>query len=171
MLQLLLMRHAKSDHGNPSLRDHNRPLNDRGRRDCPTMANWIAEQDLVPDRVLCSTSVRTRETADRMMQTWDQTPSIAFDDRLYLADPITIGEVIDSECDESQRLLVLAHNPGITSLAYRLNPAVSEMPNAAIAVFRLDAEEFHSSSGSPSIHGFAKQRAWQLTHCVSPKRL
>ena len=29
--QLLVLRHAKSDHGNPGLRDHDRPLNQRGR--------------------------------------------------------------------------------------------------------------------------------------------
>ena len=51
-LQLLLIRHAKSEWGGPALPDHERPLNERGRRDAPRMGRWIAEQGLAPEEVM-----------------------------------------------------------------------------------------------------------------------
>ena len=41
-LTLALVRHAKSDWGDPSLDDHDRPLNERGFRDAPAMARRLA---------------------------------------------------------------------------------------------------------------------------------
>ena len=43
MKQLLLIRHAKSDWGNASLSDFDRPLNERGKRDAPEWHSgyWI----------------------------------------------------------------------------------------------------------------------------------
>ncbi|MCH5374620.1 MAG: histidine phosphatase family protein, partial [Planctomycetes bacterium] len=37
MKTLLILRHAKSSWGDPSLADHDRPLNARGKRDAPRM--------------------------------------------------------------------------------------------------------------------------------------
>ena len=54
---LILMRHAKSDWSDSSLSDHDRPLNSRGQRDAPRMANWLAESDWIPDVVLSSDDV------------------------------------------------------------------------------------------------------------------
>ena len=42
MVELILVRHAKSDWGDPSLPDHDRPLNTRGRSDAPVMAARLA---------------------------------------------------------------------------------------------------------------------------------
>jgi phosphohistidine phosphatase len=44
MKELLLVRHAKSDWGDPSLDDFDRPLNGRGKRDAPVMAEKIKER-------------------------------------------------------------------------------------------------------------------------------
>ena len=41
MKYLILVRHAKSDWGNPSLRDFDRPLNERGKKDAPEMAGRL----------------------------------------------------------------------------------------------------------------------------------
>ena len=51
--RLVLMRHAKSDWGDNSLSDHDRPLNRRGMEDAPSMAQWIEENDLIPDQIIC----------------------------------------------------------------------------------------------------------------------
>ncbi|RZI88087.1 MAG: phosphohistidine phosphatase, partial [Microbacterium sp.] len=42
MTTLVLVRHAKSDWGDPGLDDHDRPLNDRGLRDAPAVAARLA---------------------------------------------------------------------------------------------------------------------------------
>ncbi|MBL4558811.1 MAG: histidine phosphatase family protein [Rhodobacteraceae bacterium] len=60
------MRHAKSDWGDPTRADHDRPLNRRGRRAAPLIGRWLAAQGAIPDAVLTSSARRTRETWDRM---------------------------------------------------------------------------------------------------------
>ena len=59
---LLILRHAKSSWDHPGLRDHDRPLNPRGRRDAPRMGRFLVERDLVPERIVSSTAVRARTT-------------------------------------------------------------------------------------------------------------
>src|SRR5262245_48279463 len=85
MLTLSLLRHAKSSWANPLLEDFDRPLAGRGERSAPLTGAFIAERGLIPDMVLCSGSVRTRETLDLAMDRWKTEPEIVYDDALYHA--------------------------------------------------------------------------------------
>jgi phosphohistidine phosphatase len=134
---LILMRHAKSDWDDSALADRDRPLNERGRRDAPRMARWLADIGLVPDRVLSSPSRRTRETAELMLAQWDSQPLLCFSEPLYLSSPETILDSVRSDGGDARRLLVLAHNPGMTHLVSGLAHRAVDMPTAAIAVFQL----------------------------------
>jgi len=137
---LILMRHAKSDWGDESLSDHDRPLNRRGQRDAPNMARWLADSDLIPDMILCSSAVRTRETVDTMMDVWTTEPTISFSEDLYHASPQHIIGAIRSDGGTSRRLLVVAHNPGMTSLVSHFAQRLTEMSTAAVAAFQTDGE-------------------------------
>ena len=64
MIQLVLARHAKSDWVDESLDDHDRPLNDRGRRDAPAMARSVLRHGVRPEVLLSSTALRARTTAE-----------------------------------------------------------------------------------------------------------
>ena len=153
--RLILMRHAKSDHGDRTLADHDRPLNPRGRRDSPRMADWLEQMDLIPDLVLSSSSVRTRETLELMMQRWEQPPQAVFSENLYLATSQTIFMTICSQTPSVEKVMVLGHNPGISYLATELAAEPLQMPTAAIAAFEVDfaptgvAESVSTSPVSP----------------------
>lgn len=147
---LILMRHAKSDWGDESLADHDRPLGRRGRRDAPRMADWLVEIDRVPDLILSSSSQRTRETVALMMEQWSVEPTVSFNRSLYLSSPEAILSVVRSDACEARRVMVVAHNPGMTHLVSSLSNRVVEMPTAAIAVFRLDGHDWSElGPGSP----------------------
>lgn len=64
MIQLALLRHAKSSWDQPQLDDFDRPLNERGRRAAPIMGHMLASLKFAPDVVLCSPAKRTRETLE-----------------------------------------------------------------------------------------------------------
>ena len=64
--RLIIMRHAKSSWSNASLDDHDRPLNERGRRDAPRIAQELLNRDWIPDRIRVSSSKRTIETLELM---------------------------------------------------------------------------------------------------------
>ena len=60
---ICFVRHAKSSWDHPGLTDINRPLNKRGERDGPFMANKMKELGIVADLILTSPAVRARTTA------------------------------------------------------------------------------------------------------------
>ena len=63
-MKLFFLRHAKSDWGNPSLKDFDRPLNKRGLRDAPLMGKKLHRY--FPDnlKVISSPAKRTKETLE-----------------------------------------------------------------------------------------------------------
>jgi phosphohistidine phosphatase len=137
---LLLMRHAKSDWNDANLSDFDRPLNNRGRRSAPLMAQWLAEHDLVPDIVLSSTARRARETAEIVIQTLQYSGPTQWSERLYHASPATLTEAIEQGDNNCRRLLLVAHNPGMESLVSSLGETFAAMPTAAIAWFEFESE-------------------------------
>lgn len=152
-LRLILMRHAKSDWANEGLSDHDRPLNDRGKRDAPRIADWLGENRLVPDLILCSSAARTRETCALMLSQWESPSKVHFSKRLYLAAPQTIFSVIAEDAimpDEESAsapatVLVLAHNPGMSEAAGWLMGQMVEMPTAALVAFDFQGDRWQDS--------------------------
>ena len=61
MKQLLLLRHAKSSWDDPDLDDFDRPLAERGLKAAKLMGRELAARDWLPDQVLVSSALRTRD--------------------------------------------------------------------------------------------------------------
>jgi phosphohistidine phosphatase len=72
--RLVLLRHAKSAW--PDVADHERPLARRGRRDAPVAGRWLRTAGRVPDRVVCSTARRARETWQLAAAELDASPTV-----------------------------------------------------------------------------------------------
>ena len=148
MRRLMLLRHAKSDRP-PGIADHDRPLNRRGRDEAPLVGTYLAHNGLVPDRVLCSTSERTRETwelvassladaappagssaaaanaphakpAGEKRRRSPKRPQVDFEERLYAAEPHTILALLRETPPKVHSLLIVGHNPGIHEAALAL---------------------------------------------------
>ncbi|HQY45284.1 MAG TPA: histidine phosphatase family protein, partial [Paracoccaceae bacterium] len=86
--RLILTRHAKSAWDDPTMSDHDRPLNGRGRRSALELGEWLQSRGYEPDQVLCSTATRTRETwATVAVAPLEVTPHIDYLDALYHASP------------------------------------------------------------------------------------
>ena len=113
MKRLILMRHAEAGwHINTD--DHERPLSASGIRDAKKIGSWLKEKAYMPDEVISSTSVRTRETLSYLLL---ECPQI-FERSLYLADADQMKSTLQTLLSET--VILLAHNPGITELAYDL---------------------------------------------------
>lgn len=135
---LILLRHGKSDYplGVP---DHDRPLNERGRRQAAIAGDWIRDDGYTVDAVLCSTATRTRMTLDR---TGIVAPTEFIED-IYGCTPEELFEVIRIHAPaEAQTLLVVGHFPGMPETALTLDPngAIDRFPTSAYAVVRVGVE-------------------------------
>ena len=142
MKTLLILRHAKSSWDQPGLRDHDRPLNPRGRRDAPRMGRFLVARDFVPDRILSSTAVRARTTAELAAAEFGRDVEIETTSELYHASPDAYVDVVEAMGGAEERLMVVGHNPGITSLVWQLTAEGEYMPTAALAAVELDIEDW-----------------------------
>jgi phosphohistidine phosphatase len=141
MRTLYLLRHAKSDRGDPELSDIDRPLAPRGRRDAPAMATYMREHDYRPDLILCSPATRTRETLALLQPALGTDIRAEYDRKLYLGSPDMLLHDCAISTSRRQRVLV-GHNPGLERLPAR---CTARRPPRA----RRMREEF-PTCGSPS---------------------
>ncbi len=75
-MQLLLIRHATAeDHGHPA-GDSSRALVEKGQKQARRVANFLCEQDLIPDVLLTSPVLRAKETAEILAEGGSPKPTI-----------------------------------------------------------------------------------------------
>jgi phosphohistidine phosphatase len=115
---ILLLRHAKSAWSDPRLDDHDRPLNRRGERAAEAVADHIVRRGPLPDLILCSTSLRTRQTlAPLLKRLAAPAPPVSLERGLYLAPEETLLSHLQALPDNVSVVLLIAHNDGIGRLA------------------------------------------------------
>ena len=113
---LILLRHAKAEHPG-GVPDIERPLAPRGLRDAEAVGQWFAEQDLVADLVVCSPSVRTRQTWETAAESGAEADDVWFDRRVYNASPEGLLEVVHEVPETAEVVVLVGHAPGIPALA------------------------------------------------------
>ncbi|TAJ50874.1 MAG: hypothetical protein EPN60_10710 [Nevskiaceae bacterium] len=140
MRLLTLIRHAKSSWDYPDLTDFERPLNDRGRRDAPRMAQRLSRNCKPPLLLLSSPATRAVTTARLFAETLGvDFDSLLIEPRIYEASRKTLLEVIGDLPDRSAQVLLFGHNPGLSELAHTLaNCPFDEMPTCAVVQLQLD---------------------------------
>ncbi len=143
MKTLLLMRHAKSDWGAQYSSDFERPLNQRGQRDAPRVAAFLASRQLLPEIIITSPALRARQTAETIARERTFAGQMRQDRRIYLASPSMLMEVIQNLPKEVEKAMMVGHNPGMEDVIALLCGGNVRMPTAAIASLRL-----HTSSWS-----------------------
>ncbi|MCV3273712.1 SixA phosphatase family protein [Roseobacter sinensis] len=138
---LILMRHAKSDWSHAGLRDHERPLNGRGRVSAQALGAWLRDREHLPDEVLCSSATRTGETLQRLELPKDI--PVRYMNELYHAEASCMRDVLMQAVGAC--VLMIGHNPGICDVAHRLvrtapdHPRFEDYPTGATLVVRFAA--------------------------------
>ena len=145
MKTVLMMRHAKSSWESDVATDHERPLNKRGRRDAPVMADLLCGNELVPELIISSDAKRTCETLDLMLPVFEKhgcEPTVDIDSSFYHAPAQEWLEKLVEISEDFSSVLFLGHNPGAEELVLHLTQEYHSMPTAAIACFQYDADRW-----------------------------
>ena len=161
MKTLLLLRHAKSSRDDSSLRDFDRPLNDRGKDDAKLIGRYLRNQKLMVDAVISSPAKRARRTAELVLKAANISLEPAFDERIYEAGlPRLLGIV--SELDSSNNVvLLIGHNPGFEELVESLTGQPVALPTATLADIDLGIDQWPD----------AQPRSGKLRALVTPREL
>lgn len=126
--RLIVMRHAKSSWKEADVEDHDRPLNKRGSRDSPRMADAIHERGWSPDLILVSSSKRTLQTLSGMSHRFVGVQS-EIRSEIYHATVNDLLLVLE-DMDKEGTTMVLGHNPGSEILVNHLSGEWHVMPTA-----------------------------------------
>lgn len=117
MKRITFIRHAKSSWDNPTLKDFNRPLNDRGVNDAPLMAKEFVKRNIPFDLIISSPSKRTTQTLELMCPHLQyELPDVLWERAFYHADPKTILMMIKPLPERIEHICIVGHNPGITEI-------------------------------------------------------
>ncbi|SCA55348.1 Phosphohistidine phosphatase [Candidatus Terasakiella magnetica] len=117
MKHLLLLRHAKSSWADPSLSDFDRPLNARGLKAASKMSRFLSEKMELPDVILCSTAMRTRQTLKPLLDVYAHSFEIKLSRELYHASDMSMLDMIQNVEGKADVVMVIGHNPGMEQLA------------------------------------------------------
>lgn len=144
MKHVLLVRHAKSDWGDPSLSDFDRPLNGRGKRDAPVMAQRLLDKKISIDGYYASPAKRAAKTAKIFAENLGfKKNKICLKEELYLADTDVFMEVITQADNSFTTIALFSHNPGITDFANQLTETrIDNIPTSAIFAVSVECDKW-----------------------------
>ena len=134
---LLILRHAKSSWEFEELSDHDRPLNNRGRRDAPLIGRKLLKEQLVPQIIISSSAVRAHFTAKKVAKACGYENEILIDPALYGSGYSDYLNVLTNQEDEHDIIMLVGHNPISEQLVEVLTGEIVTMPTCAIACISL----------------------------------
>jgi len=152
---LYIARHAKSSWDDMSLSDFERPLNARGKRDAPFMANILKEKDITPDLILSSPAKRAKKTAKHYHKALGG--ELHFNESIYEASTMTLYTLLKEAFQSVDSIMIVGHNPGFTSLNDMLSDKdIFNIPTAGVVgiVFK---EEVSMHGGKQLIFEYPKK--------------
>lgn len=143
---LYLMRHAKASKSKKHDRDLLRPLTKRGKKDVKKIKKQMKEKNIQPDLVLCSPSVRTIETLERLKKAFSRA-EVVFLDSLYLAQADEMMYLLRQTESDRHEVLVVGHNPGlsdfVTMFCHMENNFDNDFPTSALACIECSCDWEH----------------------------
>jgi len=128
---LYIARHAKSSWDDMTLSDFERPLNKRGERDAPFMAQLLKAKSIQADLILSSPANRAMTTAKFYHETLGG--ELRFDERIYEATAMGLFYLAQEMFEKYNSVMIVGHNPGLTELNDMLcDSAIYNIPTAAV---------------------------------------
>ncbi len=164
MKKIHLLRHAKSDWGNASLADIDRPLNARGIRTARGMAEVLVKVGCTFEHVFCSPVVRAQSTITLIS---DALPKVDIqwqtESALYTFESPHLQRWFQSLDETIDELLVIGHNPAFTNFCNaRSNGKITNIPTCGYV--QLHAKE-------PSTWDEVANTSFEVSAFLEPKTL
>lgn len=140
MKTIYVVRHAKSGWGDLTIPDFDRPLNDRGQRNAPEMAQRLLSRGISIDAFVTSTARRAMQTALHFITSFDKFPEeLILREDLYHAPAQVYFSVLSQQDDRVASIAIFGHNPGITAFVNELTQTkIDNMPTCGIFAVRAD---------------------------------
>ena len=149
---LILIRHTKSNWGDFSLPDFDRPIKKERVEDAKNMASELKSLGVEPDLIICSPAKRTRQTAEYFYDKlkYDER-KVEFDKRIYESTAEDVMQVIREVDPKVKTLVIIGHNPSLTNLANMFaENSIDEVPTTGVVWLEFTLKDWE---------------IYKLTHC------
>lgn len=153
----MLVRHAKSSWENFSVKDAERPLNERGKKNAPEMARRLLKNKIPIDAFISSPAKRAKTTAAYFAEAYGtDTKHIIIVPELYMANGEAFMQAIRNAPEEADSIAIFSHNSGITDFANALsNARIDHMPTCAVFAVQCDIDSWSGfEPGSSTFYFF-----------------
>jgi phosphohistidine phosphatase len=137
MKTLLILRHAKSSWEFTELPDHDRPLNNRGKRDAPRIGKKLLKEGLIPQVIISSSAIRAHSTAQKVAKACGYKGEILVNSSLYGSEYKAYLNILQNQHDRFDIVMVVGHNPQSEQLLEKLTGKMLNMPTCAVACVKL----------------------------------
>lgn len=153
---LILIRHAKSSWSEAGISDFERPLNARGERDAPFMAQRMAESGRQVDAIVTSPAKRAITTAMAYKKALQLSEDrFIADDSVYEADVKALMNLINRFDDNWKCVLLFGHNPGFSYLIQYLSGSMLHMPTNGAGTLEMEIDSWeHVGTGCAQLVDF-----------------
>lgn len=136
------MRHAQKDESKPEQYDYDVELTEKGFEDSKNIAQELKEKKILPDLIVSSPAIRTRQTAEIVAKTLDYTKNIMYNEVIYQAFVNEIVESITYTFDTVDSLMIIGHNPSLTALAITFTEFREEIKMGSIVKIEFDCDSW-----------------------------
>ncbi len=116
MKTLYIVRHGEKNIVDESIDDYDIEVTQKGLEDIHKQAKKLKEKDIIPDLIVSSPAIRTRQTADILSNELNYTKNIMYNEVLYQAFMNELVESITYTFDDVKTLMIVGHNPSLTAL-------------------------------------------------------
>jgi phosphohistidine phosphatase len=135
--RLLIIRHAKSDRDDPELPDFDRPLNNRGHRNAPEMAERLLKKHLIPQQLVSSPAKRAITTAEYFASAFKiDKKDIRMEKGIYEASASRLLKLINELDNRYDFIALFGHNPGLSDLVKHLSDNSFNIPTCGVVLIR-----------------------------------
>jgi phosphohistidine phosphatase len=158
MKKLLLIRHAKATHESGYV-DFERPLTDKGFEQAELMATRLQAENIQPQTLVASPSLRTLSTANVFSQILGLKQAITYKE-IYDASESALLKVIYELPNDKDFIALVGHNPSVSQVLYYLSGAIKEVPPCSVALieFELDTwAEIYEQTGKLTFYSTPKE--------------
>ena len=122
MKQITIIRHGDSSFMKNNDHDRFRPLSQEGKKECIELAEYLSQNKMLPEKIICSDAKRTIDTSNIILEKTGWNPKLLYlDNNLYQANLEFLCELISKQSDLIEKIMLIGHNPGISNLCSKLN--------------------------------------------------
>lgn len=146
MKELLLFRHAKAEKRSANLSDRDRSLAEQGVLDAREIGEQLAEEELLPDLVLCSDAARAVQTYRSASGSWPGSRSLQTSPSLYDAGGTDLFRLVASSAGMSNRVMIVGHNPSLERFVELATGSDVHLKTGMVAILKVDIEDWSSFS-------------------------